>query len=98
MPELCLHCEKAARTTYLRLCDRCAAQEGIRRLYRKTVNWTAERDARIQHMVERETSAAAVRNQVGPVCRTGPETSEATRSSPADWTYFRKNPHEPTPA
>jgi hypothetical protein len=53
MPELCLHCEKGARTNYLRLCDGCAAQEGIRRLYRKTANWTAARDARIQSMVER---------------------------------------------
>jgi hypothetical protein len=53
MPELCLHCEKAARTTYLRLCDACASQAGICRLYRKKAGWTAERDARIQKMVDR---------------------------------------------
>jgi hypothetical protein len=53
MPELCLHCEKSARTTYLRLCQACASQAGICRLYRKTAGWTAERDARIQKMVDR---------------------------------------------
>ena len=53
MPELCLHCEQAPRQTFLRLCHVCASQSGIRRLYRKTSGWTAERDARIQAMVEK---------------------------------------------
>ena len=53
MPDLCLHCEKAPRENYLRLCNKCAAWRGIRRLYRKTANWTPERDAHIQSLVEK---------------------------------------------
>jgi len=53
MPDLCLHCEQAPRENYLRLCQRCAAQRGIRRLYEKTAGWTPERDARIQALVEK---------------------------------------------
>jgi hypothetical protein len=53
MAEHCLHCEQAPRENYLRLCNRCAAQRSIRRLYRKAINWTPERDARIQALVEK---------------------------------------------
>jgi hypothetical protein len=53
MPNLCLHCEQAPQENYLRLCNACAAQRGIRRLYRKYADWTPERDARIQAMVEK---------------------------------------------
>ncbi len=53
MPELCLHCEQSPRENYLRLCNRCAGQRGLRRLYRKTPSWTRERDARVQALVEK---------------------------------------------
>lgn len=53
MPNPCLHCECAPQENYLRLCNRCAAKRGIRRLYRKTSNWTPERDAHIQALVEK---------------------------------------------
>jgi len=53
MPKLCLHCEQAPQENYLRLCQRCARQLGIRRLYRKKAGWTPERDARVQELVER---------------------------------------------
>jgi hypothetical protein len=53
MPDLCLHCERAPRENYLRLCGRCAAVRGIRRLYRRAANWTPEREARVQALVER---------------------------------------------
>ncbi len=53
MPELCLHCERAPRENYLRLCNGCAATRGLRRIYRKTAGWTPERDGRIQALVEK---------------------------------------------
>jgi hypothetical protein len=53
MPELCLHCELAPRENYLRLCGRCAAVRGIRRLYKRKASWTPEREARIQAFVEK---------------------------------------------
>ena len=49
----CLHCEQAPQETYLRLCQRCAGVRGLRRIYNRTANWTPERDARIQALVER---------------------------------------------
>lgn len=55
---VCLHCEKRPRTDQpryrsLRLCDRCAAVEGLRAVYRRRKGWTRERDRRIQALVER---------------------------------------------
>jgi hypothetical protein len=53
MSSCCLHCERAPRENYLRLCNRCASQRGVRRLYKKTANWTPEHDAHIQALVEK---------------------------------------------
>ena len=53
MPEVCLHCEQAPQETYLRLCRRCAGVDGLRRVYKRTANWTPRREARIQAYVER---------------------------------------------
>jgi len=55
---VCLHCEKRPRSIeprcrHLRLCDRCAAVEGLRAVYRRRKGWTRERDRRIQALVER---------------------------------------------
>jgi hypothetical protein len=55
---LCLHCEAAVqsqepRLRALRLCDRCGAVRGLRRLYRRPLRWTAAWDAHIQRLVER---------------------------------------------
>jgi hypothetical protein len=55
---VCLHCEKRPRSDLplyrsLRLCDRCAAIEGLRAVYRRGIGWTRERDRRIQELVER---------------------------------------------
>jgi hypothetical protein len=55
---VCLHCEKRPRSAlpgyrHLRLCDRCAAVEGVREVYRRRKGWTRERDRRIQELVER---------------------------------------------
>lgn len=53
MSELCLHCERAPRQSFLRLCDACVAVRGIRKLYQKKRTWTAARDARVQELVEK---------------------------------------------
>jgi hypothetical protein len=55
---LCLHCEQRPHSTdprykHLRLCDTCAAVNGLRIVYRRRKGWTRERDRRIQALVER---------------------------------------------
>jgi len=67
MIPLCLHCERAPRAHYLRLCNACAALRGIRRLYEKSADWTPERDARIQALVERAKHRLPLFAAVSPV-------------------------------
>jgi hypothetical protein len=49
----CLHCERAPQEHYLRLCQKCAGKQGIRRLYKKTKTWTPGWDAHLQCLVAR---------------------------------------------
>jgi hypothetical protein len=55
---LCLHCERAPysadpQVRALRLCERCGAQRGLRRIYRRRRGWTPAWDAHLQRLVER---------------------------------------------
>jgi hypothetical protein len=97
MPNLCLHCEQAPRQNYLRLCNQCAAQRGIRRLYEKTANWTPQRDARIQALVEK-----AKRRE--PPLRRGGGSENLLNSPPVPYSNLRNSRmnthslHQPPPS
>src|SRR5438094_774399 len=66
MPDLCLHCECAPRENYLRLCNQCAGQRGLRRIYQKTASWTPEHDARVQALVEKAKRQEPLFDPKGP--------------------------------
>lgn len=51
--ELCRHCEKKPKATYLGLCETCSSTKGIPLLYRKKPGWTQEEEDNIQRLVER---------------------------------------------
>ena len=84
----CLHCEQAPQETYLRLCRRCASVRGLRRVYKRTANWTPEREARIQALVERAKRQLPLFDDVIVASEPAPENrreeaSNETRPAPS---------------
>jgi hypothetical protein len=50
---ICLHCERAPPAGAPGLCPDCAADPGIRRLYRRRRGWTPQWELHLRRLTER---------------------------------------------